>query len=124
MTPSSSSTIKIVKGSSDGVAFIPMFQPKIEAALAGGLGRRSEGGAVWHRDLLGRRTVDPNQCHTKITCWRLVSTLTDKAGPFTKVRLVKLAEKYDEQLGLGSKPARHRKMPIGLPQISVGASER
>jgi hypothetical protein len=28
--------------------------------------------------------------------------LADKADPFTKVRLVKLAERYDEQLGLGS----------------------
>jgi hypothetical protein len=39
---------------------------------------------------------------------RLVRLPADKADPFTKVRLVKLAEKYDEQLGLGSKPARQR----------------
>ena len=52
------------------------------------------------------------------------SLLADKADPFTKVRLVKLAEKYDEELGLGSKPARQRKIPIGLPQISISASER
>jgi hypothetical protein len=55
---------------------------------------------------------------------RLVRMLADKADPFTKVRLVKLAEKYDERLGLGSRPARQRKMPIGLPQISMSASER
>jgi hypothetical protein len=55
---------------------------------------------------------------------RLVRMLADKADPFTKVRLVKLAEKYDKQLGLGSKPARHRKIPIGLPRISICASER
>ena len=55
---------------------------------------------------------------------RLVRLLADKADPFTKVRLVKLAEKYDEELGLGSKPARQRKIPIGLPQISISASER
>ena len=48
---------------------------------------------------------------------RLVRLLADKADPFTKVRLVKLAEKYDEQLGLGSKPARQPKIPIDLPQI-------
>ena len=54
---------------------------------------------------------------------RLVRLLADKADPFTKVRLVELAEKYDEQLGLASKPARHRKIPIGLPQISMSASE-
>ena len=48
---------------------------------------------------------------------RLVGLLADKADPFTKVRLVKLAEKkYDEQLGLVSKPARHRKIPVGLPR--------
>jgi hypothetical protein len=57
-------------------------------------------------------------------CARLVRLLGDKADPFTKVRLVKLAEKYDEQLGLGPKPARQRKIPIGLPQISISASER
>jgi hypothetical protein len=54
---------------------------------------------------------------------RLVRMLADKADPFTKVRLLKLAERYDEQLGLTSKPARQRKIPIGLPQISM-ASER
>jgi hypothetical protein len=55
---------------------------------------------------------------------RLVRLLADKADPFTKVRLLKLAEKYDEQLGLGSKPARHRKIPIGLPKMSMSASEQ
>jgi hypothetical protein len=55
---------------------------------------------------------------------RLVRMLADKADPFTKVRLVKLAEKYDERLGLGSRPARQRKMLIGLPQIRMSASER
>ena len=43
---------------------------------------------------------------------RLIRMLADKADPFTKVRLVKLAEKYDEQLGLGSKPARQRKLRL------------
>ena len=55
---------------------------------------------------------------------RLVRLLADKADPFTKVRLLKLAERYDEQLGLGSKPASHREIPIGLPKINIGASER
>jgi hypothetical protein len=54
----------------------------------------------------------------------LTDPLADKADPFTKVRLVKLAEKYDERLGLLSKPTRHRKMPIGLPHVSISASER
>jgi hypothetical protein len=55
---------------------------------------------------------------------RLIRLLADKADPFTKVRLARLAEKYDEQLGLGPKPARQRKIPIGLPKISMSASER
>jgi hypothetical protein len=55
---------------------------------------------------------------------RLVRLLADKADPFTKVRLLKLAERYDEQLRLGSKTARPRKIPIGLPTISMSASER
>ena len=55
---------------------------------------------------------------------RLVRMLADKVDPFTKARLVKPAEKSDEQLGLGSKLTRHRKIPIGLPQISISASER
>ena len=33
---------------------------------------------------------------------RLVRMLAHKADPFTKDRLLKLAERYDEQLGLGS----------------------
>ena len=53
---------------------------------------------------------------------RLVRILADKADPFTKVRLVKLAEKYDEQLGLGTKPERQYKIPVGLPQISIKVS--
>ena len=55
---------------------------------------------------------------------RLVRLLADEADPFAKVRLVKLAEKYDEQLGLGTKPERQYKIPVGLPQISISASER
>jgi hypothetical protein len=55
---------------------------------------------------------------------RLVRLLADKADPFTKVRLLKLAERYDEQLGLVSKTARPRKMPIGLSQMSISANER
>ena len=55
---------------------------------------------------------------------RLIRLLADNADPFTKVRLTKLAEKYDEQLGLGSKTARQRKIPIGPPRITIGVSER
>ena len=44
---------------------------------------------------------------------RLVRLLAGKADPFTKVRLVKLAERYEEQLRLASKtapaPGKHQR---------------
>ena len=55
---------------------------------------------------------------------RLVRLLADKADPFTKVRLLKLAERYDDQLRLRSKTVRQSKIPIGLPPINIGTSER
>jgi hypothetical protein len=55
---------------------------------------------------------------------KLVRQLADKADPFTKLRLLKLAEAYDQRLGLQSKPVHQRKEPIGLPPISLGPSER
>jgi hypothetical protein len=44
---------------------------------------------------------------------RLIRLMADKADPFTKVRLLKLAEGYDERFGLRSKPMHPRKEPIG-----------
>ena len=55
---------------------------------------------------------------------RLVRLLADKADPFTKVRLLKLAERYDDQLDLRSKAVRQSKIPIGLAPINIGTSER
>ena len=54
---------------------------------------------------------------------RLVRELADKADPFIRVRLLKLAERYDQQLGLRSKTVHRRKIPISLPSISI-SSER
>jgi hypothetical protein len=54
---------------------------------------------------------------------KLVRQLADNADPFTKVLLLKLAEAYDQRLGLRSKPVQ-RKEPIGLPRMSIGSSER
>ena len=54
---------------------------------------------------------------------KLVRQLADNADPFTKTRLLKLAETYDQRLGLRSK-AVQRKEPVGLPPISIGSSER
>jgi hypothetical protein len=55
---------------------------------------------------------------------KLVRQLADRADPFTKIRLLKLAERYDETLGLPSKAVRQSRVPIGLPPISIGSSER
>lgn len=52
---------------------------------------------------------------------RLVRWLADRADPFTKIRLLKLADRYDNQLRPPSKVARQA---IGLTPISIGSSER
>jgi hypothetical protein len=54
---------------------------------------------------------------------KLVRQLADKADPFTKIRLLMLAEAYDQRLGLRAKLVQ-RKEPIGLPTISIGLTER
>ena len=53
----------------------------------------------------------------------LVRQLADRADPFTKNRLLKLAERYEERLGLRSKPMHQRKEPIGLPPINIGSTD-
>jgi hypothetical protein len=55
---------------------------------------------------------------------KLIRQLADGADPFTKIRLLKLAEAYDQRLGLRSKPVYQRQEPIGLPPIRMGSSER
>jgi hypothetical protein len=54
---------------------------------------------------------------------KLIRQIADKADAFTKIRLLKLAEAYDQRLGLRSKAAHQRKESIGLSPIS-GSSER
>jgi hypothetical protein len=49
--------------------------------------------------------------------------MADKADPFTKGRLLKLAERYDDRFGLRSNPMHQRKEPIGLPPINMGSRE-
>ena len=53
---------------------------------------------------------------------KLVRDLADRADPFTKIRLLKLAERYDERLP--PKPMHQRKEPIGLPPVSIGPAEQ
>jgi hypothetical protein len=52
---------------------------------------------------------------------KLIRSLAERADPFTKIRLLKLADHYDGRLRPPSKVVRQ---PIGLPPISVGSSER
>jgi hypothetical protein len=52
---------------------------------------------------------------------KLIRALADKADPFTKICLLKLADQYDGRLRPPSKVVRQ---PIGLPPISIGSSER
>ena len=55
---------------------------------------------------------------------RLIRLMADKADPFTKARLLKQAERYDDRLGLRSKPMHQRKDLIGLPPINISPPER
>ncbi len=43
---------------------------------------------------------------------REVRWLADMADPFTKVRLFKLAERYDRERGIGSKVVRRTNLPL------------
>jgi hypothetical protein len=52
---------------------------------------------------------------------KLIRLLAEMADPFTKIRLLKLADHYDGQLRPPSKVVRQ---PIGLPPISICSSER
>lgn len=52
---------------------------------------------------------------------KLIRSLAERADPFTKVRLLKLADHYDGRVRPPSKAVRQ---PIGLPPISIGSSER
>jgi hypothetical protein len=53
----------------------------------------------------------------------LVRLLADRADPFTRIRLLKLAEIYDEKLRPPSEAVHQRKEPIRFPMLSIG-SER
>ena len=55
---------------------------------------------------------------------KLVRWLAEKADPFTKIRLLNLAERYEDKLGLRLRPVRQSKVPIGLPAVNIGSGER
>ena len=52
---------------------------------------------------------------------KLVRWLAERADPFTKIRLLNLAERYEDKLGLRFRAARQRKVPIGLPAVNIGS---
>jgi hypothetical protein len=55
---------------------------------------------------------------------KLVRWLAERADPFTKIRLLSLAERYEDRLGLRPRAVRQRKVPIGLPPVNLGSNER
>jgi hypothetical protein len=55
---------------------------------------------------------------------KLIRWLAERADPFTKIRLLSLAEKYEDRLGLRPRAFRQRNVPIGLPSINLGSNER
>ena len=50
----------------------------------------------------------------------LIRQLADRADPFTKIRLLKLAQCHDDRLRPPSKVVRQ---PTGLPTVSIGSTE-
>jgi hypothetical protein len=53
---------------------------------------------------------------------KLVRWLAERADPFTKIRLLNLAERYEDKLGRRRRAAR--KVPMGLPPVNIGSNER
>ena len=48
---------------------------------------------------------------------RLARQLIDRADPFTKVRLQKLAERYEDKLGTASRATRKIKLALEFPIV-------
>jgi hypothetical protein len=48
---------------------------------------------------------------------KLVRSLADRADPFIKVRLIKLAERYEHELWIRSQTARAHETAVGPSQI-------
>jgi hypothetical protein len=54
---------------------------------------------------------------------KLVRSLADRADPFIKVRLIKLAERYEHELWIRAQTVRAHEPSVGLAQI-VNSSSR
>ena len=63
-------------------------------------------------DLLGVRMEEFIEERAK-----LVRSLADRADPFIKVRLIKLAERYEHELWIRAQTVRAHKPSVGLAQI-------
>ena len=50
---------------------------------------------------------------------KLVRSLADKADPFIKIRLIKLAERYERELQKRSQTVSGNKRPAGVLSISI-----
>jgi hypothetical protein len=50
---------------------------------------------------------------------KLVRSLADKADPFIKIRLIKLAERYERELQQRSRSVSGNKAPAGVLSISI-----
>jgi hypothetical protein len=55
---------------------------------------------------------------------RVIRSMASTADPFTKLRLMALAEKYERQLGKPSRAVREIQTPARLPPVGISSSER
>jgi hypothetical protein len=55
---------------------------------------------------------------------KVIRSMASAADPFTKLRLLALAQKYERQLGKPSRAVREIQTPAGLPPVGISSSER
>jgi ribosomal 50S subunit-associated protein YjgA (DUF615 family) len=55
---------------------------------------------------------------------KVIRSMASTADPFTKLRLLALAQKYESQLGKPSRAAREIQTSARLPPVGISSSER
>ena len=55
---------------------------------------------------------------------KVIRSMASTADPFTKLRLLALAQKYERQLGKPSRAVREIQTPAGLPPVDISSSEQ
>jgi hypothetical protein len=55
---------------------------------------------------------------------KVIRSMARAADPFTKLRLVALAQRYENQLGKPSRAVREIGTPAKLPPVGISSSER